>query len=143
MTEERRGEKYDGLSLVDCAKTLHDLNSQKGFLKDQMAELQKDIDVLGMSIIPDMMEEDEIDTMKITDVGRLQLRADAYCSVLAGDREAFHQWLRDNNQEPLIKETVHPGTLKAWVKGQIKAGAEYPQEFVKYEAYSKAVIVSA
>lgn len=143
MTEERRGEKYDNMGLPDLARALMDLQAQKDFLKEQGSDIQKDIDVLTMSIIPELMADQEIATITIDDVGRLQVKADAYVSVLASNRDEMHDWMRDNGHESMIKDTVHAGTLKAWTKAQVKSGEEYPQHLIRFEAYEKAVLVKS
>ena len=143
MKEERIGAEYDGLDLPDLARALGDLQAQKAFLEESIKPLTKKIDILVMSIIPEMMADLEVSTITIEDVGRLQTRADAFVSVLAGDREEVHQWMQANGHESMVKETIHSGTLKAWVKAQVKAGEEYPQHLIKHEAYEKAVLVKA
>ena len=141
MSEERRGIEFEHMSLQELGKTLLDLQAQHDFHAEQKAELHKQLEVIKMSIIPDKMEDEEIDSLTITDVGRLQLKRDAFVSCLAGNRDALHDWLRQNGHEPLIKEAVHAGTLKAFVKAQIKDGKEYPTDLIKYEAYVKASLV--
>jgi hypothetical protein len=131
------------MGLPDLARALGDLQAQKEFLEDQTKELNKDIEVLVMSIIPEMMADLEVSTITIEDVGRLQTRADAWVTVLAGDREEVHDWMRENGHESMVKETIHAGTLKAFIKQQVKNGEEYPQHLIKHEAYEKAVLVKS
>lgn len=42
-------------------------------------------------------------------------------------------WLRDNGNESLIKESVHPKTFTAFCKEQEESGADLPDAIVKWE----------
>jgi len=135
--------EFDGKNLRELAQVLSDLQAEHGFHSEAKTALGKRIDILTMSVIPEMMAEEEIDTVSYDGIGRLQTRADAWVTVLAPDREEVHKWMRENGHESMVKETIHAGTLKAWVKAQVKAGNEYPTDLIKHEAYEKAVLVKS
>lgn len=48
-------------------------------------------------------------------------------SVTEENKNAFFAWLRENGHGELIKENVHPTTLKSWVKNQRKANQPIPE----------------
>lgn len=141
MNEQEQREVWESLSLVDLAKELQARTNAKDALKEQSAAIQKEIDILSIGIIPEKMADEEISTMKIDGVGRLQTRSDAWVSVLAANKPAFLEWCLANNQGPLIKSDIHAQTLKAFIKDRVKQGKEYPQHLVKFEAYEKAIVV--
>lgn len=57
----------------------------------------------------------------------LTLRTQTYVSVRAGAMDTLCAWLR-TTQPDLIKESVHPNTLKAWVKEVRKERGDLPPE---------------
>ena len=143
MAEERIGEEYDGKSLHELAVALGDLQSAHKFHNDAKIELQKKMDVLTMSIIPEMMADQDPPVINLTieDVGRLQTKADAWVSVLAGDRPELIEWLRRNGHASMVTSGINANTLKAWVKLQVQNGEVYPTNLIKHEPYEKASLV--
>jgi hypothetical protein len=114
-------------TLSELATELRDL---KALLADQEAvakETKKRIDALCKTAIPELMDSMDIENAKIEGVGTIYLRHDLYANVKADDRDKFYDWLRDNGFDELIKETVHPGTLKAWAKEQLDQAKPLPE----------------
>ena len=139
--DEARRKELEGMSLVDLARILKNLSDSHAALKSDAAELYKEIEAISIGIIPEMMADQEITTMNIEGVGRLQTRADAWVTILKADKPEFMQWCIDSGNAPLVTEHIHPATLKAFIKGRVAEGKEYPQHLVKYEAYEKAMVV--
>lgn len=135
-------EKMELMKLPDMARTLKQLR----VLVDTADELTKQIsevhETLAVNIIPDAMGED-IQTIKIKDVGRLQVRYDIHCSVKADKKDDLKKWLLENGHGALIMDQVNSSTLKAFVKEQIEQGAPYPEDCLSIHSYSKASVVKA
>lgn len=70
---------------------------------------------------------------------RVSLRTEVYASVNVSEQPKFFRWLRENNLGDLIKETVHPQTLKAFAKERRENGEELP-EYMKVHEETAAVI---
>ena len=141
ILDKAKLEEWNDLSLVDLARELRRVGDLHDEAKEIVSDLYKDLQTLSVSIIPERMADEEITTMNIDGVGRLQCRTDAYVSVLKADKPEFMQWCIDSNNAPLIKEDIHPATLKAFIKDRVKQGLEYPSHLVKFEPYEKAVVV--
>jgi len=107
------------------------------------SNLQKKFDFLTITIVPERMDEEGIDSIKLTDIGRLQTQADLRCSVPAKNKEALNEWLVENGHESMITTTINSSTLKAFVREQIREGKPWPQEILKVEPYSRSTIVKA
>lgn len=111
-------------------------------LNQKKAALQEQFDILTMEVVPDKMAEDGMSNMKLADGSRLELRQSAFCSTRAGMKENLFQWMRDNGFEDLITEVVNPSTLKSFIKEQLGAGNDVPDDsIVNYQPYTRATLV--
>ena len=99
-------------------------------------------DTYRLSILPEMVADEGMSSANVPGLGSVYLVSDAYVSVPVGDAPEFHRWLRDNGSSGIIKETVHPGTLKAFIKGMMKEGKEVP-EMVKVTPFTRAQITKS
>ena len=130
-----------GLSLKDMAMRIKDLKNQIEDLAKQKAHLQAQYDFLTIEYVPDQMENIGIDTAKIDGIGRLQLSSDIYCTVPAGNVDALKEWFKERGLGSFINETINSSTLKAYVKGQMQNGKEYPKDLLKITPFSRATVV--
>ena len=81
------------------------------------------------------MEDMEQDKISIKDIGTIYLTADVHVSA---DGDVI-QWFKNNGHKDLVKETIHPGTLKAWTKEQLETGGKLPAE-LKVHQFMKAIL---
>jgi hypothetical protein len=51
-----------------------------------------------------------------------------YANAKAGMMPAICEWMKDNGLADMVKESVHPQTLQAWVKEQIEEAGALPEE---------------
>lgn len=117
--------------LIACGKKLHNLKSVKDDLEKQLKAVNAEITELSTQVIPDLMEQLEVPKITIDGIGTLFKRPEVYAYVLAERREDFHTWLREHGHGDLVKETVHPATLKAFAKEQLSEGNPLPEELIK------------
>jgi hypothetical protein len=127
----------DVTSTVETQALLGDLED---LLSEMKTETTKRYDFLRLSVLPAAMDEAGLTSVTVTGVGRVSLVSDAYVSVPVVNIPEFHDWLRDSGSGALIKETVHASTLKAFVKGLIKEGKEFPAELIKVTPFTRAQI---
>lgn len=139
---------FEALSIEYAKMTVPQLAGRLRALKDDLDEksaiktmAQKIYDQLAISVLPDRMDDENIQTMKVEGVGRLQTKADIRCACPAPNREQLESWLRDNNHGAMIGSTVNSSMLKAFVKEQMKQGGKYPEHLLKIEPFSKASVV--
>jgi hypothetical protein len=102
--------------------------------------LAKELDDIRLKQIPDLMSEEGIRTVTFDGIGRVQLTADLYVSII-GNKEETYDWMKDNGYDGVIVEYVHPSTLKALVKEGLKAGREFPEDKFKISPFTRASIV--
>ena len=143
------GEDTEGAELVkrgkipDIAFALKDEKIKHETAKALTTALQKRMDVLSLTVLPELLEEQGIESMVVAGLGRVQVTADIRCSVLADNRVKLEKWLTDNGHESLIGSTVNASTLKAFIKEMIKNKESWPTDIVKVEPYYRTSIVKA
>lgn len=135
--------EYHQMNIAELAASLKSLREKVDKAKEEHALLVKEYDHLSIEVIPDRMIEEDIKTVQISGVGRLQARTDIRCNVLAENREALIQWLRENGHGSLATETVNSSSLKAFVKLAIEQDTDWPKDLAKVEPYTRATIVKA
>lgn len=98
-------------------------------------EIGRRYDFMRLALLTERFDAEDVKNLKIDGVGRVNIQGDVYVSVLAKDREALYDWLRDEGKGDVVKETVAHPTLKAMMKARLEAGDEIPA-CVKCEPYS-------
>ena len=132
--------KYDDLSLVDLVHAMSTMQSRKEALEDQLKIVNKEFDFLRITKIPTKMEEDGVDRINVTGIGRVSLTADMHVSVKADQKSEFFTWLRDNGRGDLLQENINPSTLKAAVKKMFREGEEVPDTLLNVSPFTRASI---
>jgi len=124
--------EYDNLELDQAVEVFAELNKELDEITEKKAALQNRYDFLRRVIIPKLMEDKDITSAKFSSIGRgIRIQDEFFVSSNEDSREALHQWLVDHGESGLIKETVAPSTLKAFVSRAMKEGREYPADFIK------------
>lgn len=132
--------KIESLEIGDIVPMMSFLRVLRDSGKEVSAATQNLYDAFSISVVPEFMEKKGIDTMTANGY-RLEVRPGIRVSVLEGQKEALHAWLKEHSMETLITSGVNSSTLKAMVKSALEEGTDYPAEFLKIDAYSQAVIV--
>ena len=117
----------------------------KNLLADQEAaakETKEKVDHLSKVTIPEILEAMGAESAKVPGVGTVFLQNKVFAYVRAEDRDRFHDWLRENGHDDLIKETVYPATLTAFAKEQLEQGTALP-EFVQASFATQAALRKA
>lgn len=128
-------------TLKDLGLKMKEVRRNLDRAKSEAAELQKEWDELRKVTIPSLMEDMDIESVRIEGVGLISLATDAYCTVPAKNKQELQQWMRDNGQGDLIAETINASTLKAWYKEQMLAGNAIPEELVNFNPYTYCKIL--
>lgn len=134
---------YDGMKVHQLAAHLSSLKVLKDAVKALHTTIQGEYDHLSINVLPERMEDDEIETLKVKNVGRLQSRPDIYCSVPSANREAVQEWLISQGFGSMVEPTVNSSTLKAFIKDCIAGGKPYPADLIKVTPYVRANVVKA
>lgn len=126
-------------TLATMIRRFRELRDDKDDLKVLVTGNNKALKELAEQILPEYMEENDIDKITIEGAGTVFIKQELYASVLADDREKLYEWLRDNGHEDLIKDWVFPATLTAFCKDQLEYGKPVP-EMVKATKIPTAIL---
>lgn len=137
------GSDYDNMKVFQLASHLRDLKSLKDEVKALHTAIGDEYDFLSTNVLPERMEDEGIETLKIKDVGRLQSASDIRCNVPAANREALQEWLIEAGFDSMVKPDINSSTLKAFVKECIADGKPYPQDLLKVTPFTRATVVKA
>lgn len=116
--------------LTEYAKNLRNLKTRKDKLEDELKAVNEQIKMVAEIDLPKAMEDADIESFKVENIGTVYLQNKLYVSVLADDREKLYGWLRDHGHGDLIKDWVFPQTLTAFAKEQMNENNPLP-DFVK------------
>ena len=106
-------DQREDLDSVNEAKTLSDQVVKLTRLEDELAEKEKElkelkrkVDLVSGEVIPTMMQEMNICTLKLADGSSVEVKPVYGASIPVAKREEAFKWLRDNGLGDLIKNEV-------------------------------------
>lgn len=116
------------------------LMGEKERLTEELAEVNKGLELLSRVQIPEIAEALDIKTVTFDGVGRLQFASDLFCSTKEGRTDEAMQWLRDCGYTDMIAETYNASSMKALMRQLIVAGTEVP-DFMSITPFTRASLV--
>ncbi|MDH3375390.1 MAG: hypothetical protein OEQ39_00265 [Gammaproteobacteria bacterium] len=135
-------DKYEGLDLKQLARKFKMLREKHEDLKSKAAAIWHEVDYLRFEAIPEKMEDDNISTCVIDNVGRLSTRVEA--SVKTNDKNLLRTWLIENGAEDLLSETINSSSLKAYIMNRIRDGQDIPgAEVIEFKPFTVATLTKA
>jgi len=96
----------DAKELSDQVVKLRNLEDQIKMVEDNLKSLKKQQEVLSGEVIPTMMTEMNISTMKLADGSAIEVKPVYGASIPADKKEEAFNWLRENGLGDLIKNEV-------------------------------------
>ena len=133
-------EELKSMTIVELATKLRELRDLKEAQEIDLKDTNKAIEMITKIVLPDLMDEQGVQNLKINGVGRISLRAEVYASILADNREDAYDWLRATGRASLISETVNSSSLKAACKEWLKNGEVIPDDLIKVTPVTVAVL---
>lgn len=105
-------------------------------VKKQVTRLYHVVNTLDKGVLPARFEEQEIDMIRIPELGRsFSIRTNTSASMI--DKEGAMEWLRESGNEDLIQPTVNAGTLASFCRNLVlEQGIEPPAELIKVTTYN-------
>jgi septal ring factor EnvC (AmiA/AmiB activator) len=114
------------MELFATADTLADLRDQKKKAEDALKEINEMISQTEEQLVAAMVEEE---MQNFTRNGRqFVLTSRTYANAKAGMMPAICDWMKGHELGDMVKESVHPQTLQAWVKEQIEEVGALPED---------------
>lgn len=125
-------------TITEVGKEMYDVKAEKEQLEDRLKIINARYKELSEVIAPQLMEDSEQDKVSITGIGTIYLQGDCHVSMSGGE-DSIIPWFKKNGHKDIVKETVHPGTLKSWAKEQLENGGKLPPA-LKVHQFLKAVL---
>ena len=106
-------EQREDLNSVNDAKSLSDQVVKLKTLEDdfvqkekELKELKRHIELVSGEVIPTMMQEMNISTLKLADGSSVEVKPVYGASITVANKEAAYTWLRENGLGDLIKNEI-------------------------------------
>ena len=127
-------EKYAGMKVAELGARYLALREAHQQLKDQAAVVWHEVDYLRFTAIPDGLEAENNESVKVEGVGRIGTRIESACKTI--DKDALRDWLVANEAEDLISEAINASSLKAFISQRIRDGQPIPgSEIVEFKPF--------
>lgn len=121
-------EEVKNVEMFDLADTLRELQEKKALLQEELKDVNGQIKDTT-ELLSEQMINHEIQNFNRN--GRLfYLTTQQYISAVASMREQLHETLREKGFGDLVKEAVHPQTLRAFVREQIEENDDEVPEWL-------------
>ena len=108
--EEDQREDLDGANdakkLSDQVVKLQGLEEELLVKEQELKELKRKVELVSAEVIPTMMQEMNISTLKLADGTSVEVKPVYGASIPADKREEAYKWLRENGLGDLIKNEV-------------------------------------
>jgi hypothetical protein len=96
----------EGKKLSDQVVKLQDLEDQVVLKEHELKELKRKAELLSGEVIPTMMQEMNISTLKLADGSSVEVKPVYGASIPVDKREGAYNWLRENGLGDIIKNEV-------------------------------------
>ena len=96
----------DASSLAEQVVKLKNIEDQIKIAEENLKQLKKQEEALSGEVIPTMMTEMNISTMKLADGSAIEIKPVYGASIPVAKKEEAFKWLRDNGLGDLIKNEV-------------------------------------
>ena len=114
------------MDLFIVADDLVRYRDQKKEIEEALKEINELIAQTEEQLVAAMVEEE---MQNFTRNGRQFILTNrTYANAKAGMMPEICSWMKDNGLEDMVKESVHPQTLQAWVKEQLEEVGALPEE---------------
>ena len=114
------------MDLFIIADDLVRYRDQKKEIEEALKEINTLITETEEQMVAAMVEEE---MQNFTRNGKQFILTNrTYANAKAGMMSAICDWMKENDLGDMVKESVHPQTLQAWVKEQIEEDGALPGE---------------
>ena len=114
------------MDLFIVADDLVRYRNQKKEIEEALKEINELIAQTEEQLVAAMVEEE---MQNFTRNGKQFILTNrTYANAKAGMMPAVCEWMKDNGLADMVKESVHPQTLQAWVKEQIEEAGALPED---------------
>jgi hypothetical protein len=150
--KESLGEVNNAKALSDQVTKLQSLEDEIDEQEKKLKELKRNQELLSGEVIPTMMTEMNISTLKLADGSAVEVKPVYGASIPAAKKEdafgrnednkamAYANLAQGQGYEPIQKLKVEPMTLKAMVRERLESGQEMPSDLFNVFAGNRTKI---
>ena len=128
----------DKMGLVDLVGLQNELRQMHEKIDEHKCAIGKLYDHIRTNVVPAKMDEEGVDNITVTGVGRVSLTSDIYLRVV--DKEKSFDWLEENGHADMIVSNVNSSSLKALLRRMLRDGVELPQDVFAVTPFTRASI---
>lgn len=130
-------------NVIALVKTMDRVKTLIEQIKALSAEANLLYDRIRINMLPSVMEDQDVENIRVDGVGLCYLADDI--QVSQSDKDAVIAWLTEHHFEDLVKESVNAQTLAAWVRGRlllkdITEDERYPKDLITVKPFTRAAI---
>lgn len=118
------------LTVADAVRVFKEIKNELEVAKETKTNIQKVYDFFRFNVLPEKMDDEGVAKIDVGDA-KIRLQDEYYTSIPADHKAEAYQWLRENELESVITETVNGSTLKATIKAMYKNGQHVPEDLIK------------
>ena len=96
----------DAESLSEQALKLKEMEKDLAAKEEEIKKLKQDIDIIAGEVIPTMMQEMNLSSLKLADGSSIEVKPVYGASISASKKEEAFNWLRNNGLGDLIKNEI-------------------------------------
>ena len=97
----------DANKLSDQVVKLQELEAELLVKEQEYKEMKRKVELVSSEVIPTMMQEMNISTLKLADGTSVEVKPVYGASIPADKKEEAYKWLRENGLGDLIKNEVN------------------------------------
>lgn len=129
------------IGAVEMARFMNELMQANEMAEELKSTIGKVYDWVRTGILPEKMDEEGLELLKVEGVGRVSLTSDVNVAVVNKD-ESF-KWLESSGHGDMITETVNASSLKALIRRLIRDGKEVPEAIYRVTPFTRASITKS
>ncbi len=110
---KRRKQEVKMPDHIEVAKQYAELKDKKDQLEADVKKVNAEIETVQLDLV-NLMVELSLQNFKLDDGRLFSLVIEPFPRIK--NQDEFYQWLEENNEEYIIKRTIHNKTLRSWYK---------------------------
>ncbi len=138
------------LTPMDAMRLMDTVFRHKELVSEHVkSPIEKVYDKIRFALVPEVFADNDVTTLTVEGIGRCNIMDDIQVAIMGDNKEdkevhkqAFYEWLRNNELEDIITQTVNAQTLAAFVRRQLqsKDGLKLPFDHIKVNPVTRAQI---
>jgi hypothetical protein len=130
-----------GMGAVETARFMSELMQANEAAEELKSTIGKVYDWVRTAAVPEKMDEEGLELLRIEGVGRVSLTSDVNVAVI--DKDESFKWLESSGHGDMITETVNASSLKALLRRLIRDGKEIPEAIYRVTPFTRASITKS